>query len=59
LDFSAEPTLPGYTRVQFLRRRAWEKSCYAHRVAKLTGKRNKPTDSVVSQSVIDGLQSNN
>ena len=59
LDFSAEPTLPGYTRVQFLRRRAWEKSCYAHRVAKLTGKRNKAANPVVSQSVIDGLQSNN
>jgi len=59
LDFSAEPTLPGYTRLQFLRRRAWERSCYLHRVAKLTGKRNKPTESVVSQDVIEKLQTNN
>lgn len=28
LDFSTEPTLPGYTRLQFLRRRAWEQSRY-------------------------------
>jgi hypothetical protein len=59
LDFSAEPTLRGYTRLQFLRRRAWEKSCYEHRVAKLTGQRNKPREPAVSQSVIDGLQTNN
>jgi hypothetical protein len=30
-----------------------------HRVAKLTGKRNKPAESVVSQDVIDKLQTNN
>jgi hypothetical protein len=59
LDFSAEPTLRGYTRLQFLRRRAWEKSGYEHRVAKLTGKRNKPLEPVVSQSVIEKLQTNN
>jgi hypothetical protein len=59
LDFSAEPTLPGYTRIQFLRRRAWERSCYEHRVAKLTGKRNKPRKPVVPQDLIDKLNSNN
>ena len=59
LDFSTEPTLPGYTRLQFLRRRAWEKDCYLHRVAKLTGKRNKPAEPVVTQDVIDKLQTNN
>lgn len=59
LDFSAEPTLPGYTRLQFLRRRAWERSCYEHRVAKLTGKRTKPLEPALSQSVIEKLQSNN
>ncbi len=59
LDFSAEPTLPGYTRIQFLRRRAWEKSCYDHRVAKLTGKRNKPREPVIPQQLIDKLNTNN